>query len=77
MTEWQPIETAPRDGTRILAFGRRGKKTVYEVTWWRQPKDGAGYIGWGEFNERFWPATHWQPLSPAPALTSQDRKATT
>lgn len=58
----QPIEAAPRDGTRILAYSPTKKR--FRVTWWRQPKDEAGFIGWGEFNERHWPATMWWPLPP-------------
>ena len=67
MSGWRPIETAPKDGTLILAYARRERKPHIRVTWWRTAKDGAGYIGWGEFNERYWPPTHWQPLPDPPA----------
>lgn len=70
MSEWQDISTAPRDGTRILAFAIRDKKPIMRVTYWRLPEDDTGYTGWGEFNETFWPATHWMPLPKAPDTPS-------
>jgi hypothetical protein len=71
--EWQPIETAPKDGTAVL---------VYPATWGSKP---ASIAKWNEDkyakNPRpFWerdddlgkvsisrgkPPTHWMPL-PAP-----------
>jgi hypothetical protein len=70
MSQWQPIETAPKDGTRILAYcpNHPDVGSITRVTWWRQAKDGHGFIGWGEFNEQYWPPTHWMPL-PAPPTT--------
>ena len=57
-TAWQPIETAPKDGTRILV-GRENRfpKNTYVVRWF----DGVWSIGplGGE-----WTAypTHWMPI---------------
>ena len=65
MTEWQPIATAPKDGTDILAYSPKAPNPKTRTTWWRRAEDGKGFIGWGEFNESYWPATHWMPL-PAP-----------
>ena len=67
--DWQPIETAPRDGTPILAF-RADKLHRFghmQVTYWRVEEDGKGYVGWGEFNMTHWPPTHWLPLPKGPA----------
>lgn len=66
MGDWQPIETAPKDGTRILAFSAKapGGPRI-DLTWWRNVKEN-GYVGWGEFNETYWPATHWMPLPVPP-----------
>lgn len=58
----QPMETAPHDGTRVLAYAPSKKR--FAVTWWRKPEDKAGFIGWGEFNQDYWPATVWWPLPP-------------
>lgn len=74
MTTWQDIGTCPRDGTRFLAFAVRGRKPIMRVTYWRRPEDDQGYTGLGEFNERFWPATHWMPLPEPPPLPSPPSK---
>ena len=73
MSEWQPIETAPKDGTRVLVFGFGDD---FEVVRWTPD---AGLIapglpfnrtgawktsqdGWLLPNE----VTHWMPLPPPP-----------
>jgi hypothetical protein len=64
MTEWQPIETAPKDGCAILAWRDSG----VHVMRWRERGDGSGF--WDEWRVRLKslqaaPPTHWMPL-PAP-----------
>lgn len=67
---WRPIETAPKDGTRVLLccmspteYSRRN--TGYMAV--------CGYDeGWGEFNRAYFPATHWQPLPEPPAYQGQE-----
>lgn len=80
MTEWQPIETAPKDGTHILAYM---ENAVIEA-WWEDTSYGnPEYEGRGEwecpnlsshgcgccsiFNDA---PTHWMPLPHAPEAAS-------
>jgi hypothetical protein len=58
---WQPIETAPKDGTRLLLFSRRP---------WDRPHVGY-YCGppHGWVTDHGWcgpKPTHWQPLPEPP-----------
>ena len=66
--EWQDIESAPRDGTRVLLGQFNDKRDFYgrmAVDWWRTEGGSHSYTGFGQFNKTYWPATHWMPL-PAP-----------
>ena len=62
---WQPIETAPKHGSRVLIY-RPGFNESMCVAWWRmtdgewQPVHGAG--DWRG-------STHWLPLPPPPEDT--------
>jgi hypothetical protein len=65
---WQPIETAPKDGTRIIV----AKQSGYVMAWassayWfeRQYKDREKYSGWTDGFDTLATPTHWMPL-PAP-----------
>lgn len=79
MSEWQTIEMAPKDGTRILIFSpgyAQGRGLVDLVGWrvpepfgrepnWTTDSQGPGYSG---TYDDTWAPTHWMPL-PAPPLT--------
>lgn len=66
--QWQPIETAPKDGTTILAHNPRGlaffaRQDVVPVHW-----TGWGGGAWENStsgHKVFDELTHWMPL-PAP-----------
>jgi hypothetical protein len=71
MSEWQPIETAPRDGTEVFCF-------IPEHNWGAL-KVGEDYkllsfiqdVGWvnrAYHNEK---PTHWMPLPPPPTTESK------
>lgn len=71
MGEWQRIDTAPRDRTKVLLGRFTGERRaahegLVEVDFWRTGEANDGYTGWGRFNARFWPPTHWMPLPTAP-----------
>lgn len=69
---WLPIETAPKDGTRILAW------CVHETAKYSKDPIKEGWAGaviasWTEFNKGGWvwnghagTFTGWQPLPPPP-----------
>ncbi|MET3929522.1 hypothetical protein ABIE51_001409 [Lysobacter sp. OAE881] len=64
---WQPIETAPKDGTTIIIAYSLGGQHV-ETAWW----DGEGWAyNWHEYDGTSYvkDVTHWQPL-PAPPKDS-------
>lgn len=59
--EWQPVETAPKDGTRILASDPEWNAGVVVVArWW----DGAFHVGDLPGDEIY--PRHWMPLPPPP-----------
>jgi hypothetical protein len=72
--DWQPIETAPKDGTAVLLYANRfgwadGYAIVcasYHVNQWRIYGAAGGHPRVGKKNETQWldevQPTHWQPL---------------
>lgn len=67
-TRWQPIETAPKDGTEFLGyFGSYGVKQIH---WNELPNiNGKMMSDWYEKGLRFFPhakPTHWMPLLEPP-----------
>jgi hypothetical protein len=81
MSEWQPIETAPKDGTRIVVWGplavmRDGQRLATDpcahVMLFKRIRDSAAGDWWSPSLPTmpdFWQLahfpTHWMPL-PAP-----------
>jgi hypothetical protein len=80
MREWQPIETAPKDGTRILVYEPSGGlDEVFACVWgvyWPGPRNVPEYAarranGWVEFDgmddrQTVDEPTHWMPLPVPP-----------
>jgi hypothetical protein len=68
MTQWQPIETAPKDGTPILVYMEESiieAEWKYEQ-WWPVvlPSHGCGCCS--HDNDE---PTHWMPLPEPPKVT--------
>lgn len=67
---WRPIETAPKDGTRVLLFGPRtdGSGNYQDVGgWWRN--------NWRPFEDDYCAFNHphyWRPLPSPPSETGND-----
>lgn len=59
--EWQPIETAPKDGTRVLVV----EEGEYHVAWFVDAP-GAGWVHAADDYNIVMEPTHWQPLPPYP-----------
>ena len=77
--EWQPIETAPKDGTIILISGPRASSKFVEAAYWGlAPRSFGGdkHFPWTTLDETNGTngraedsPTHWMPM-PAPPAAS-------
>lgn len=77
--EWQPIETAPMDGSWVLVVGAEGKPysacyNTKEDTFYDETEDKFFSGGWTDYgdsgppwhNKNLYNPTHWCPLPPLP-----------
>lgn len=64
--DWQPIETAPKDGRDILLC-MEGGTHVYMGSWGGLTGRQTWWIDGGQIS--FKEATHWQPLPAPPDLS--------
>ena len=67
--EWLPIETAPTNGTRVLALCADAQAPRASITWW----DGRWLVQvvpdkFVSGDPRQWFPTHWRPLPAPPAI---------
>lgn len=75
MSEWQPIETAPKDGTDIFLWIPDGREIPLPGRW--EPLIRSRKVKWilddGMFLEDRYPLpTHWMPLPDPPKAESDD-----
>ena len=71
MNEWQPIETAPKDGTQFLAFAKdsmSATRDYYGVAQWAEANPDFAWSVEGWFWSYATRPTHCMPL-PAPPKT--------
>lgn len=61
MSKWEPIDTAPMDGTEIIVLVRR---KVVRLGWYFKPSSRSQF--WCDENGRPIKPTHWIPLPDAP-----------
>ena len=64
MMEWQPMETAPKDGTIVLGYDRKAKKWNVKFMTYHTTMTGGYWrneVVTGVFNP-----THWMPLPEPP-----------
>lgn len=67
---WQPIDTAPKDGSRFMAFERGDEAQFYPCWWHIEVNDWAGWQNvWDSEPE----PTHWMPL-PSPPSTGSTKE---
>lgn len=69
MVTWQPIGTAPKDGSRVIAW-RAGWENCAFVRWALNPRTGTEFWNddqeWDAYENEECPPTHWLPLPPLP-----------
>jgi hypothetical protein len=68
--KWQPMATAPKDGTEILLCDDSFSKPSYVVAHWHEAKTPDGITGWycrGGLGD----GTYWMPLLPPSAESSK------
>ena len=68
---WQPIENAPKDGTRILAYIAKSKDSPSVVEVWWEPdylegEWGERTGGWDDDWDLNYSPAYWMPLPEPP-----------
>jgi len=85
MSEWRPIETAPKDGTQVLFYGKwrpydilpGGGDCIIIASWSTFMSDNTGYhwiTGFGAVESINVCFTHWQPLPEPPHDPPEGRR---
>lgn len=65
MSDWQPIQTAPKDGTPIIGHWEGYKRPC--VMWWNFAD--KAFESWADRNEE---PSHWMPLPKFPQPHSSE-----
>ena len=66
--EWQPIDTAPKDGTEIIAYRPLAHESndPYICICKTTPYESTSKQGFKHFTDRYCHPTHWIPLPQPP-----------
>ena len=80
MSEWQPIDTAPRNGSYFLGWVHAAREdededgraefideSCADICWWNDGKEFADASSFAYGGN--WAVTHWMPLPGRPAST--------
>lgn len=71
---WQPIETAPMDGTDILLWFGHSVGWISLCKWYQKKKRGWCWVCSYDHKAHLWEPTHWMPL-PEPPMPETDEEA--
>ena len=73
--KWQPIETAPKDGTVVIFYAPGGifmaPSTEPKQASREERRKLAESGAWP--NHQLWKVTHWMPLPPPPAIVAENK----
>ena len=81
---WQPIETAPKDGSVFLIVDMKSSRPMaYAACWWPERDDlypwaifeGVNTDGGLNSYSRKYPPTHWMPMPEPPSNPAGGSKA--
>jgi hypothetical protein len=73
MSAWQSIETAPKDGTRVLLHHPHAEDETVVAGFWGE-WGGAGPCWITDHAEGWLNPTHWMPLPAPPSSTVKGRE---
>lgn len=70
---WQPIESAPKDGTHVLVLDAHAPNVPPTTVHWFNGGWHLSVNQRGEFSEYIWGTpSHWMPLPKPPAIQARD-----
>lgn len=74
---WQPISSAPRDGTWVVLYDAEQYRPVHVRNWRAAETNGKPVSGWWDEYSQYRPSfrpTHWQPLPQPPAASEGEER---